>query len=230
MPFVPLDRKTVEQIAERELKLVEQRDGLLRRGVTLRTTAQALELLARRGYDPHYGARPLKRLIERELLLPLAVELNTRPRAAEGKRTTIIAEVDVKAGHLAVEIGGETKPGHVDLSLAARVDRLGELRRRVEKLSQSSAIIELQNTIWRLSELERRINKAARRSKLKAKIAQGKFAADEPGRVCDPRLTPDYRQKIATLAELEMKSANAEDEALLMFYRGESATLPVGTH
>ena len=93
VPFIPLDRKTVEQIAERELKLVAQRDGLLRRGVTLRTTPQALEILARRGYDAHYGARPLKRLIERELLLPLAVELNRRPKIAEGKRTTMIAEV-----------------------------------------------------------------------------------------------------------------------------------------
>jgi ATP-dependent Clp protease ATP-binding subunit ClpA len=223
VPFIPLDRKTVERIAERELKLVEQRDGLLRRGVTLRTTPQALELLARRGYDPHYGARPLKRLIERELLLPLAIELNSRPRSAEGRRTTMIAEVDVKVGHLAIGISEETKTAHTDVSLAARVDRLGELRRRVEKLSRSSAIIELQNSVWRLSEIERRIHKQARRAKLNAKAAQGRFALTNPREFAALALLPDYRQKIATLADLETKSASAEDEALLMFYRGESA-------
>ena len=225
VPFIPLDRKTVERIAERELKLVEQRDGLLRRGVTLRTTPEALELLARRGYDPHYGARPLKRLIERELLLPLAIELNTRPKTAEGKRTTMIAEVEAKAGHIAVEISGESKSGHDNLSLAARVDRLGDLRRRIVKLGRSSAVIELQNTIWRLHELERRIKKAARRAKLNAKTMQGRFAKLNPGEAAALALLPQYQQKIAILNELELKSASAEDEALLMFYRGESVTL-----
>ena len=227
VPFIPLDRKTVEQIAERELKLVAQRDGLLRRGVVLRTSPQALEILARRGYDAHYGARPLKRLIERELLLPLAVELNRRPKVAEGKRTTLIAEVDVKAGRIAVEISGESKSTHDDLSLPARVDRLGDLRRRIVQLTRSSAVIELQNTIWRLSEIERRIKKAARRAKLKAKIVQQRFAVINPGEAAVLAVLPDYRKKMATLTELELKSANAEDEALLMFYSGEARALTV---
>ena len=219
VPFLPLDRKTVEQIAVRELKLVEQRDGLLRRGVALRTATQALEVLARRGYDAHYGARPLKRLIERELLLPLSVELNRRP--TEGKRTTLTANVGVKSGRLAVEISGEGKSARDDLSLAARVDRLGELRRRIVRLGRSSVIIELQNTIWRLSELERRIRKAARRAKLKNKTVS----------VLNPResaildVLPEYRRKMAILTELESKSANAEDEALLMLYSGEIVVL-----
>ncbi len=225
VPFTPLDRETVERIAERELKLVAQRDGLLRRGVTLRTAPQALELLARRGYDAHYGARPLKRLIERELLLPLAVELNTRPATPEGKRSTTIAEVDVKAGHLTVEISGESKKPHDDLSLAARVDRLGELRRRIVKLGRSSAVIELQNTIWRLTELERRIRKAAVRAKLTTQTLQNRFATLNPQEAAVLATLPVYKQKLAALGELESKSASAEDEALLMFYSGETPAL-----
>jgi len=221
VPFLPLDRKTVEQIAVRELKLVEQRDGLLRRGVALRTSPQALEVLARRGYDAHYGARPLKRLIERELLLPLSVELNHRP--TEGRRTALIANVDVKAGRLAVEISGEGKSARDDSSLAARVDRLGELRRRIVRLGRSSAVIELQNTIWRLSELERRIRKVARRAKLKS--VQGKFAVASPRESAILDVLPEYRRKMAILTELESKSAKAEDEALLMLYSGESLQL-----
>ncbi len=222
VPFLPLDHKTVEQIAARELKLVEQRDGLLRRGVVLRTAPQALEILARRGYDAHYGARPLKRLIERELLLPLAIELNRRPGLTEGKRTTLIAAVEVKAGHIAVALSAESRPAHEDSSRAARVDRLAKLRRRIVRLGRSSSIIELQNTIWRLSEMERRIKKAARRAKLKAKTVQERFAVLNPGDAAILALLPKYRQKMATLTELETKSANAEDEALLMFYSGES--------
>ena len=225
VPFIPLDRKTVEQIAERELKLVAQRDGLLRRGVTLRTTPQALEILARRGYDAHYGARPLKRLIERELLLPLAVELNCRPQSYGREANDDDSGSGREGGRLAVEISGESKSAHDDLSLAARVDRLGDLRRRIVQLGRSSAVIELQNTIWRLSEIERRIKKTARRAKLKAKTVQDRFAAMNPGESAVLALLPDYRQKMASLTELELKSANAEDEALLMFYSGEARPL-----
>jgi len=225
VPFVPLDRKTVARIAERELKLVEQRDGLLRRGVTLKTSTPALESLARRGYDAHYGARPLKRLIERELLLPLATQLNSRPAVAEGKRTTTIAEVDVKAGHLVVEIGGESKPVRDDFSLAARVDRLGELRRRIVQLGRSSAVIELQNTIWRLTEMERRVMKAARRTKLSEKAAHAKFAVTQPKEAAVLAALPEYQKKMTILSELELKSASAEDDALLMFYSGETSGL-----
>jgi len=227
VPFIPLDRATVARIAERELKLVEQRDGLLRRGITLRTTSEALESLARRGYDAHYGARPLKRLIERELLLPLAVELNTRPAIAEGKRTTMIAAVDAKAGHLAIAISEESKSLRDDLSLAARVDRLAELRRRITKLGRSSAVIELQNTIWRLSEMERRIKKAARRAKLSAKAVQGRLAAMNPAESALLTQLSEYRHTMALFTELELKSAKAEDEALLMFYSGEAPALTV---
>jgi ATP-dependent Clp protease ATP-binding subunit ClpA len=221
VPFVPLDRRTVERIAERELRLVEQRDGLLHRGVTLRAAPRALEILARRGYDPHYGARPLKRLIERELLLPLAVELNSQPPAGDGNRTTKLAEVDAKAGQLVVEIGDGGKSVKSDLSLAARVDRFGELRRRIAMLGRSSAVMGLRNTIWRLSETERRIFKAARRARLKAKTAKGNL---HPGESALLALLPEYRQKLAILTELELKSATAEDEALLRFYRGETST------
>jgi hypothetical protein len=227
VPFLPLDRKAVEQIAARELKLVEQRDGLLRRGVALRTAPQALEVLARRGYDVHYGARPLRRLIERELLLPLAVELNRRPAMTEGRRTTLIAEVEEKAGHIAVSLKDEGRPAHEDSSLAGRVDRLADLRRRIVRLGRSSAVIELQNTIWRLSEMERRIKKAARRAKLKDKTVKDRFAALNPAEAAIMALLPQYRKKMATLAELESRSANAEDEALLMFYSGEASALTV---
>ena len=41
----------------------------------LDVTPEAKELLAAQGYDPVYGARPLKRVIQRELQNPLALEL-----------------------------------------------------------------------------------------------------------------------------------------------------------
>jgi len=133
--------------------------------------------------------------------------------------------VDVKAARLAVEISGESRSARDDLSLAARVDRLGELRRRIVRLGRSSAVIELQNTIWRLSELERRIKKAARRAKVKDKTVQVRFTVVNPKESAVLALLPQYQRKMATLSELASKSANAEDEALLMLYSGETLQL-----
>ena len=48
---------------------------LSERKITVELTAGAKALLAEKGYDPAYGARPLKRVIQQELQNPLAVML-----------------------------------------------------------------------------------------------------------------------------------------------------------
>jgi ATP-dependent Clp protease ATP-binding subunit ClpB len=65
-----------EQLAEIvELQVARLRERLAERGVELELTPGATELLAREGYDPAYGARPLKRLVQRRIENPLAQRL-----------------------------------------------------------------------------------------------------------------------------------------------------------
>ncbi len=71
--FESLSRSDVAVIAEMQLGILRQR--LADREMTLEVSAAATELLANRGYDPAYGARPLRRLIQRELADPLAAGL-----------------------------------------------------------------------------------------------------------------------------------------------------------
>jgi ATP-dependent Clp protease ATP-binding subunit ClpB len=68
--FRPLDEAQLREIVGLLVKSVEVR--LLDTGITLDVTDAALTLLAREGYDPVYGARPLRRAIQRELENPLA--------------------------------------------------------------------------------------------------------------------------------------------------------------
>ncbi len=63
--FKPLTLAEIERIVELQLGLLRAR--LAERHIELELTDTAKELLARRGYDPVYGARPLKRIIQREL-------------------------------------------------------------------------------------------------------------------------------------------------------------------
>jgi ATP-dependent Clp protease ATP-binding subunit ClpB len=69
--FRPLSRGDLAHIVA--LQLVKLEKMLEARHLHIRITPEARELLASKGYDPVYGARPLKRVIQRELQNPLAM-------------------------------------------------------------------------------------------------------------------------------------------------------------
>jgi ATP-dependent Clp protease ATP-binding subunit ClpB len=71
--FHQLSRQQIEQIIDVQLERL--REMLAERHITLMLEPSARELLAREGYDPNYGARPLKRAIQTLLQNPLAVRL-----------------------------------------------------------------------------------------------------------------------------------------------------------
>jgi ATP-dependent Clp protease ATP-binding subunit ClpB len=68
--FSRLDREQLAAIVE--LQAARLRDRLALRGVELEITEAARDLLGAEGYDPVYGARPLKRLVQRRIENPLA--------------------------------------------------------------------------------------------------------------------------------------------------------------
>jgi ATP-dependent Clp protease ATP-binding subunit ClpB len=68
--FHRLGKEQLEEIAGIQFRLLEAR--LAERGIGIRLTDAARKTLAERGYDPAFGARPLKRLIQKEIQNPLA--------------------------------------------------------------------------------------------------------------------------------------------------------------
>jgi ATP-dependent Clp protease ATP-binding subunit ClpB len=71
--FRSLTREQIGSIVDIQLERVRAR--LRERGMSLSLTQEAREWVAARGYDPTFGARPLKRVIQREILDPLAMKL-----------------------------------------------------------------------------------------------------------------------------------------------------------
>ena len=71
--FTPLNKKEIEEIVEIQVKSVQKM--LASNGVTLKVTKPALELLAEDGYDPEFGARPVKRTIQRLVLNQLSKDI-----------------------------------------------------------------------------------------------------------------------------------------------------------
>ncbi|HID85838.1 MAG TPA: type VI secretion system ATPase TssH, partial [Anaerolineae bacterium] len=78
-----------------DIQLRRLRALLAERGIELELTEAAKRLLAEEGYDPVYGARPLKRVIQRRIQDPLAMKL-LRGEFLEGD--TVL--VDAEAGEL----------------------------------------------------------------------------------------------------------------------------------
>ena len=87
--FHPLSGESLRRVAEKQLRELNGR--LAAAGLRLTAEESALSLLARRGHDARYGARPLRRLIRREIEDVLAERLLTG-ELRSGDRLTLAAE------------------------------------------------------------------------------------------------------------------------------------------
>ena len=93
--FHSLGLEQIKAIVEIQVKKLEKR--LLERRIQLKMTEKAKEWLAKEGFDPAYGARPLKRVIQKEIQDKLAMRL-LEGKFKEG--STITADIDEKKGEL----------------------------------------------------------------------------------------------------------------------------------
>ena len=71
--FTPLNEQEIEEIVGLQIKSIQRM--LAKNGVTLEVTPKALKFLAEEGYDPEFGARPVKRVIHRMVLNQLSKDI-----------------------------------------------------------------------------------------------------------------------------------------------------------
>lgn len=83
--FAPLGSATVAEIAAKELKALSAREGLAKRKLKLSWSPALLARLAKDGWDPRYGARPLQRAMERIVVTPLARRLLAEPEIEDAE-------------------------------------------------------------------------------------------------------------------------------------------------
>ena len=100
--FNTLSKENLKSIVE--IQLSRMRKRLADKSIEIELTPSAKEFIADKGYDPHYGARPLKRFIESKILNPLAEQL-VRGSIKSGDKIL----VTVKGGEFAIEIASRPK-------------------------------------------------------------------------------------------------------------------------
>ena len=86
--FTPLMRDEIKQIVS--LQIEQLKTLLAKNNVNIDVTEEALELLSKNGFDPQYGARPLKRLVQKEIVN----ELSKRLLAGDVSRDKILIDAD----------------------------------------------------------------------------------------------------------------------------------------
>jgi len=89
--FHPLDEKQIRSIVDLQLEIVAKR--LDEKKIKLDVSKKAKDWLAKKGYDPTLGARPLKRVIQTELLDPLAM-LIIEGKIEDGSKVKVEVEKD----------------------------------------------------------------------------------------------------------------------------------------
>ncbi|MFA7169251.1 MAG: ATP-dependent chaperone ClpB [Candidatus Paceibacterota bacterium] len=94
--FHPLTEKEIEKIVDLQVGFVKKR--LEKQDINIEVSTKAKDILAKEGYEPNFGARPLKRVIQRQILDELAMAI------IEGKvKPGKTIKVDVKNGKIVLE-------------------------------------------------------------------------------------------------------------------------------
>ena len=74
-----MDKAAIQQITLKELASLNHREGFIKRGIRLHFDASLINFLTTIGFDERYGARPLQRAVEAQVINPMANWLLQHP-------------------------------------------------------------------------------------------------------------------------------------------------------
>ena len=156
--FRPLDEAGMRQIARREIAKLLEREGIRRRSLLVEIEEDVIDLLLETGFSSRYGARPLKREIERVIVVPLArylvanrVSTSQLIRVSrDGKDVGIAATRLIPA---AQRVQQESSPLAADggsrrLDLSALIEGIAGIRLRLDRWKEGETAREIR-TEWR---------------------------------------------------------------------------------
>jgi ATP-dependent Clp protease ATP-binding subunit ClpC len=158
--FAPLQEDTLREIARRELRLLSRREGIRYRGLETHFADSVIDEIVRLGSDPRYGARPIKRAVERHVLAPLAARLNEY-----SADVALTADVAADGDDIGVQVRAQRSDGAAGRVLrehhrpAEIAEQCVALRRRASATNGSRVLTDLRNELFRLERTKQRLRK-----------------------------------------------------------------------
>jgi ATP-dependent Clp protease ATP-binding subunit ClpB len=102
--FQPLKRKEIRRIVDIQFKQIQQR--LEEAGIRLEATDEVLSYLGEQGFDPQFGARPLKRVIQRLVLNELSKDILSGRVSKDAVVEAVLEDDHIRFNNVNVEIPG----------------------------------------------------------------------------------------------------------------------------
>ncbi len=218
--FHALQKADMRRIAQRELGKVYRREGLLERDLLLEVDDGVIDLLLDRGFDPKYGARPLKRAIEELLVLPLARAVLGAPfsrfqllRVARRGDGVSLSFEDTESSRKLQNLERRTRVddgegGVVRLSVAEVKKALGSLYERLATLEEKADVGKLK------AELEAMEESAKSPAFWDQAFGKGGEVYRRHRLTVELRRLEDLRDRLAMLqTQVEASFAEAKDSA-----------------
>ncbi|MGE0480702.1 MAG: AAA family ATPase [Phycisphaerae bacterium] len=224
--FHPLSREHMRAVALRELELLKRRSGIRQRGLRLEIDESVVDWLAVHGYDADYGARFLKRTVERDVTTALADAI-VRQQPPAG--ATI--ELTVRAHKVTARWAEPAAPRRADVtlpigtvqsvrtldaeSLGAEADRLlagaqGRLAALDQRRREYSALVEQMNDPAFWSRSDERVPVLERFRELDVAIQTEERLAEPLRRLADLCASaPERRRDVERLARVVEAAAAA---------------------
>jgi len=175
--FKPLGREATRTLARRELGKAVLRSGLKRRALRIDIEPAVIDLLVKHGFSALYGARPLKRAVEKHALLPVARQIVKLGDEARGA----LLRLSVKKGTIAATVVEDRQA-----RTAKRISRGVEVEDPIgagrEKVGPAQVDAELDALATSVQELGQRVlddRLAERKSELVARSAEADFWDDQ---------------------------------------------------
>jgi len=197
--FGPLGREAILRITRRELERLLRREGLLHRSLRLELDPEIEPWLAARGVDARYGARPLKRLMERALVAPLASHLSGLE--GEGPRQLRVSCQGESLVFKNVELGKAKRALTARTAAYELLERIGRQRYLLQRWMTTPSFQEMNHEIRLLDRLSQ-----VRGFWTDARHAQRRMAAVERDRELQGRFEA-LKERIASMEELAYECA-----------------------
>lgn len=212
IPFHPLRIETVELIAARELEAVRHRDGIRAQDIDLEFDPRLVGWLARRGVSEKYGARPLKRALDQQIVWKLAEALaNQRPAAGEARQVRLsLTSDDLNTAQVSVDVQmvkGDAATSSARQQLLNEIDEIAALRRRLQMYTFSNVFADLE---WEVTHFD--VSSQSANFWTDPNAAEHAARADRARKIVDP--VNEVARELEALEDLANEAFHARTFAI----------------
>ncbi|MFP2956950.1 AAA family ATPase [Myxococcus sp. 1LA] len=193
VPFRPLTPAALRVVVDHALEALLSRHGIRRGNVMVEVEPRLLDLLVEEAYDPRYGARPLKRALEKRLTLPLAHHL-VRRGADDLARVELLRDADEMRVSVELLVNAPAwapEPPVSSWTLAHISSELTAVSSRLEALMEAEAA---RAPGAEVSVEERELTERLHRLALEAADIQENELASRDFEASESRVTKEMRQ------------------------------------